>query len=69
MQRRTKGVTLSLCLEKAYDRLPRGELRKSGGVEKYLRMIQGMYKDSEMCGAGQCEEYIRDQLGASSWLQ
>lgn len=53
MQRRTKGVTL--CLEKAYDRLPRGELRKSGGVEKYLRMIQGMYKDSEMCGAGQCE--------------
>lgn len=53
MQRRTKGVTLSLCLEKAYDRLPRGELRKSGGVEKYLRMIQGMYKDSEMCGAGQ----------------
>lgn len=63
IQRRTKGVTLCLCLlEKAYDRLPRGELRKSGGIGKYLRMIQAMYKDSEMCGAGQCEEYIRDQL-------
>ena len=38
-------------LKKAYDRVPRDELwycmRKSGIVEKYVRLVQGMYKDSE----------------------
>ena len=38
-------------LEKACDRIPREELwycmRKSGIAEKYVRLVQGMYEESE----------------------
>ncbi|KAK3531150.1 hypothetical protein QTP70_013257 [Hemibagrus guttatus] len=51
-------------LEKAYDRVPREELwycmRKSGVVEKYVRVVQDMYERSRTvvrCAVGQTEEF------------
>ncbi|KAK3549572.1 hypothetical protein QTP86_004974 [Hemibagrus guttatus] len=51
-------------LEKAYDRVPREELwycmRKSGVSEKYVRVVQDMYKRSRIvvrCAVGQTEEF------------
>ncbi|KAK3552112.1 hypothetical protein QTP86_000748 [Hemibagrus guttatus] len=51
-------------LEKAYDRVPREELwycmRKSGVAEKYVRVVQDMYKRSRTvvrCAVGQTEEF------------
>ncbi|KAK3518224.1 hypothetical protein QTP70_033929, partial [Hemibagrus guttatus] len=51
-------------LEKVYDRVPREELwycmRKSGVAEKYVRVVQDMYKRSRTvvrCAVGQTEEF------------
>ncbi|KAK3518148.1 hypothetical protein QTP70_033243 [Hemibagrus guttatus] len=51
-------------LEKAYDRVPRGELwycmSKSGVAEKYVRVVQDMYERSRTvvrCAVGQTEEF------------
>ncbi|KAK3565490.1 hypothetical protein QTP86_010873 [Hemibagrus guttatus] len=51
-------------LEKVYDRVPREELwycmRKSGVVEKYVRVVQDMYERSRTvvrCAVGQTEEF------------
>jgi hypothetical protein len=51
-------------LEKAYDRVPREELwycmRKSGVTEKYVRVVQDMYKDCKTvvrCAVGVTEEF------------
>ena len=51
-------------LEEAYDRVPREELcycmRKSGIVEKYVRLVQDMYERSETvvrCAVGITESF------------
>ena len=51
-------------LEKAYDRVPQEELwycmRKSGIVEKYVRLVQDMYEESETmvrCAFGITESF------------
>ncbi|XP_062866594.1 uncharacterized protein LOC134329279, partial [Trichomycterus rosablanca] len=51
-------------LEKAYDRVPREELwccmRKSGVVEKYVRLVQDMYEDSRTvvrCAVGVTDSF------------
>ena len=51
-------------LEKAYDRVPREDLRyckrKSGMAEKYLRLVQDMYEESETvvrCAVGSTESF------------
>ena len=39
-------------LEKAYERVPREEVWKSGVAEKYVRVVRDMYEgkcDSEVC--------------------
>ena len=56
-------------LKKAYDRVPREELwycmRKSGIVEKYVQLVQGMYEESEAvvrCAVGTTES-IKVKVG------
>ncbi|KAK3540764.1 hypothetical protein QTP86_001600 [Hemibagrus guttatus] len=56
--------TTDAIFEKAYDRVPREELwycmRKSGGAEKYVRVVQDMYERSRTvvrCAVGQTEEF------------
>ena len=51
-------------LEKAYNRVPREDLcycvRKSGMAEKYVRLAQDMYKESETvvrCAVGTTESF------------
>ncbi|KAK3545483.1 hypothetical protein QTP70_007728 [Hemibagrus guttatus] len=67
-EREKKSRRDELCgtenLEKAYDRVPREELwycmRKSGVVEKYVRVVQDMYERSRTvvrCAVGQTEEF------------
>ena len=62
-----KVMRATLCirgLEKAYDKVPREELwycmRKSGIVEKYVRLLQDMYEKSETvvrCAVGTTESF------------
>ena len=51
-------------LEKAYDRIPREEpwysMRKSGMAEKYVRLVQDMYEESETvvkCAVGTIKSF------------
>ena len=67
-------------LEKAYDRVPREELwycmRKSGIVEKYVRLVQDMYEESETvvrCAVGTTESFkvkvgLHQESALSSFL-
>ena len=63
-------------LEKAYDRVPREELwycmKKSGMVEKYVRLVQDMYEESETvgrCAVGATESFkVKDGLHQGSAL-
>ena len=68
MEKYRKGQRELHCvyvdLEKAYNRVPREELwycmRKSGIVEKYVRLVQDMYKESETvvrCALGTTENF------------
>ena len=57
-------------LEKAYDRVPREELwycmRKSGIVEKYVQLVQDMYKESETvmrCATTETTESFKVKVG------
>ena len=52
-------------LEKAYDRVPREKLcyylKKSGMVEKYVRLVQDMYEENEIvvrCAIGTTESFM-----------
>ena len=68
MEKYRKGQRELHCifvdLKKAYNRVPREELwycmRKSGLVEKYVRLVQDMYEESETvvrCAVGTKESF------------
>ena len=81
MKKYTEGQRELHCvimdLEKAYDRVSREELwycmRKSGIVEKYVRLVQDMYEESETvvrCAVGTTESFKivrRVQIGWNGW--
>uniref|UniRef100_A0A8C4R3C6 ribonuclease H n=1 Tax=Eptatretus burgeri TaxID=7764 RepID=A0A8C4R3C6_EPTBU len=70
MEKYREGQKEFVDLEKAYDRVPRVELwhcmRKSGVVEKYVRIMQDMYEDS--AAAVRCAVGMTDRFKAKVGL-